>query len=443
MKSVDNSRVPSTSIQLREWQEVGPETAGALVDYRLKDRQSREVAEYLTRTGQLELQELSRGLTIKTYHYVGTVQLGDLRIAVLPKITGLPLLNLLRYTYNLRNLNLFHSLQFGVEAGEFQDLLIQQLVREVAELLSRGLYRRYDQVAESLASPRGKIDFGVLSRQGGVIDASLPCNHSLRLEDNILNRALLAGMTVSTQLTRDLALRSELRKSIRVLRQSVSTVSISAELLKKANLSINRLTYAYQPALTIIQILLESLGLSIESKTHQVRSPGFLFDMNRFFQALIERFLQDNLKDFAVQEEYRLRGMMSYNPQHKPANKQPLIPRPDFAILKGKQVIALLDTKYRDLWETSLPREMLYQLAVYAFSQDRPGQAAIIYPSLNKDAREAWIDISHPVNQEFLARVILRPVNLYELERLIYQASPIERSVFAKQIAFGQRVKVS
>jgi 5-methylcytosine-specific restriction enzyme subunit McrC len=441
MKNADNSRVQSTSIRLQEWQEVGPETNPALVDYRFKDPIARQGGEHLTRTGQLELQELHRGLNIKTSHYVGTVQLGDLRIAVLPKITGLPLLNLLRYAYNLRNLNLFDSLRFGVEAGEFQDLLIQQLVREAAELLSRGLYRRYDQVDEALASPRGKINFGVLSRQGGVIDASLPCNHCLRLEDNILNRSLLAGMTLATQLTKDLVLRSELRKSIRILSQSVSTVPVSAQLLKKAVLSINRLTNVYQPAITIIQILLESLGLSIDSNTNIVRSPGFLFDMNRFFQALVERFLKENLQDFTVQEEYRLRGMMSYNPQHKPANKQPLIPRPDFAISQGKQVFALLDTKYRDLWENSLPREMLYQLAVYAFSQDRPGQSAIIYPSLNKDAQEAWIDISHPISQEFLARVILRPVNLYELERMIYQASASERWTFADQIVFGQRAK--
>jgi 5-methylcytosine-specific restriction enzyme subunit McrC len=428
----------SVAIQLREWQQVGPDTEPALSGYSFNDPLMRQAAEQFARAGQMDLTELHTGLNIKTYQYVGTVQLGDLRISIFPKINGLPLLNLLRYAYNLRSLNLFEPLPFGVASGEFQDLLVHQLALEAAEILSRGPYRRYERVGENLSSPRGKINFGLLAKQGGIIDASLPCNHYLRLEDNILNRSLLAGISLATRLTNDLVLRSALRKSIRILNQSVVDVPISAQLLKKSMNAVNRLTFAYQPALTIIQILFDSQSVSMESMNHQIRLPGFLFDMNRFFQALLERFLKNNLQGFTVRGEHQLRRMMSYNQSHNPQRKKPPTPRPDFAIMDGKKVMALLDTKYRDIWENDLPRDMLYQLAMYAFSQERPGRSTIIYPSLNKDAQEAWIDIYHPISEENLARVILRPINLYNLESMIYRASASERSAFAHQIAFGQ-----
>ncbi len=430
---------PTTiALKLREWQKIGPEDNRALAGYSFQEPAVQATARQLTQSGMLDVVELVQGLEIRTNQYVGSIQMGDLRLTILPKINGMPLLNLLRYAYGFRQLDFFTPLELGTESGLFQDLLIQQLAAEARELLERGLHRRYERVDENLASPRGRINFADLSRQGGLVTASLPCTHFVRIENNLLNQCLLAGLLMASRLTDDLALRSHLRQSARILGQSVHTVPLAVHLLEKAQSSIDRQTQAYQPALQIIQILLESQGISLENDTQRVQVPGFLFDMNRFFQALLDRFLTDNLEDYTLRSEHKLRKMLSYHPEHNPHFKKSPTPRPDFAILQGKKVIALLDAKYRDLGQTELPREMLYQLALYAFSQDRPGKSTILYPTLDVMTSESWVEIAHPLSGERLARVILRPVNLHRLEALIRAGTTRERAEFAMWLAFGK-----
>jgi len=60
------------------------------------------MAEYLTNNGRMEVLELAQGLEIRTNSWVGRVVLGDLTITIQPKITGGPMLHLLRYAYGGR-----------------------------------------------------------------------------------------------------------------------------------------------------------------------------------------------------------------------------------------------------------------------------------------------------------------------------------------------------
>ena len=146
------------------------------------------------------------------------------------------------------------------------------------------------------------------------------------------------------------------------------------------------------------------------------------------------------MTDCTLRDEHGLKGMMRYNSEFNPQRKQSPTPRPDYAVMQRGQLVSLLDAKYRDLWEKALPREMLYQLVVYAISHRQHLQSSILYPTTNPLAKEARIDVTDPVYGKHLGQVCLRPVNLSRIEELVATntaSARREREAYARRLAFG------
>jgi len=429
------------SIELHEWEHLQPEPGSELEGLILPEDESViRIVELLTQSGRLEILELAKGLSIKASSFVGSIKLGNISITILPKIKGSPFLNLLRYAYGLRNLHLYSQQDYETKPQAFQDLLIAQLDSEINELISRGLHKQYVRKSEDLMSLRGRIDFQKMAFQGGLCQAVIPCNHHPRLENCLINQVVKAGLKFSVPITNDLSLRARLRRNTAFLDETVSNIKLNWKTMGTVERSMNRLTKAYTSVISVIKVLLDSSGIVLETRFEsRLKLPGFLFDMNRFFQALISRFLKENLDKYTVKDEYRLRGMMAY--RYNPQKRKAPTPRPDYAILENGKVITMLDAKYRNLWERGLPRDMLYQLAIYAMSQKEGREAAIIYPVVDDEAEEAKIEVKDPLQGRGQAQVTLRPLNLIRLNELISKPHTVQkervRSELARYLVFG------
>lgn len=154
----------------------------------------------------------------------------------------------------------------------------------------------------------------------------------------------------------------------------------------------------------------------------------------------MSRFLKENLGGYTVKDEFSMNEMMSYLHGYNPKNRRSPSPRPDFVVFVENRNVAVLDAKYRDLWEHDLPRDMLYQLSIYALGRPDGNEAIILYPTTDLLARDAVIQVKDPVTGREQGRVILRPVDMNRIENLVSDnnlSRQRARASYAKKLVFG------
>jgi 5-methylcytosine-specific restriction enzyme subunit McrC len=411
--------IETTPVTLSEWEHVEPISCQQLMGTTLKSNPAAQELSNALRS-QVDIREGYKGLEVSTTSFVGHIAVGPLRININPKLQGLSLTTLVRYAYGLRDLKVFGQTLTPTAQYGLHDVLISLLAAEVEELLHQGLLRRYIPVSEMLASPRGRVLVEKIASRGGIVDGALPCLHFQRHANWKLNQVLRSGLEFAGRMTADRDLHRRVRRLADAFDRIEAITKLQQGDLDEVQRGLTRLTATSKPALTLIRLLFGMHGTSLETVTSFHRTPGFLFDMNFFFQRLLSRFLRENLDDHSIKDEHATRGMFGYAPNGNPKGRPLPRPRPDFALFATNRLIGFLDAKYRDVWEKGYPAGWLYQLSMYALAS--PNQKSILlYATTSPGAREERIDIRHPV---FLragseSSVIMRPVQLQTLATLL------------------------
>jgi len=424
-------------IDLSEWGHVGHVQEQRLKGVSLKeDLKARKLADTLR--SKVDISEGFDGLEITSTSFVGRVDVGPLRISIRPKLPAMPLARLLRYAYGLRDLTTVEETVSPTESHGLQDLLVSLLAAEVEELLCRGLPRRYLLTSDALTSPRGRIRVSDIIRQGGVLEAKLPCEYFQRQANWQLNQVLCAGLDLGAQITEDRDLRRRVQQLSHRFFDVDSIAGLDQNATEKATRELTRLTEAARPALTLIRLLQDNMGIAFNSGNQPSRMPGFLFDMNVFFQRLLSRFLHDHFSEGRIADERSIRNLFSYAADANPKKRGAPTLRPDFALFQQDKCLAFLDAKYRDVWTRNFEPSWLYQLSAYALASATK-VSVMLYATMAQEARDEQIDICPPIGALKLkqASIILRPVSLPKLAHLIRlqgKGADTERRSFAHRL---------
>lgn len=410
------------NIEVPEWSRTIIDAATPLGGWSLVNDVAAQAAAASLK-GKLEIRPSLKGLEIETTSVVGRVVVGPLNITIRPKLQAMPLARLLRYAYELRDIETFDEVQSPTAKYGFHDLIVELLAAEVEELLHRGLASVYVPFANSLESPRGKIDVHEIVRRGGIKRASLPCRYHERHANCPLNQVLRTGLKYAAKVTSDRDLRHRVNQLVARFADVEERASLTTLDIARTERSLTRLTAAYRPALVVIRLIHEMQGIDTTNPSARAQTLGFLFDMNAFYQRLLSRFFRANLVGQTIRDEHALQHAFAYASDGNPRQQKAPTPRPDYALFDTKGLKGFLDAKYRDAWEHGIPAHWLYQLSVYALASPSHS-STLLYATMSKDAVDEQIDIRNPGSNtnQVLASVILRPV---QLERLADLVSPL------------------
>ena len=408
------------TVELLEWSEATPEYHPLLRGTTFReDRRARALLQELN--GRVEVREGYDGIEIRSNSFVGQIDIGDLRIAIRPKLPGLPLSILLAYAYGLRDLSYWGSADSPLERWGMQDILLELLSIELQELVYSGLVRQYVRRNDHLATPRGRIRVNEIIRRGGIVDASLPCDFFSRSSDWHLNQVLRTGAMLGARLTEHGALRQRLLRTAAMFGEVIVLPNLHREDLDRADRELTRITECGRAALQLIRLLLDGMGISSGEHAGTSHIPGFLFDMNRFFQRLLSRFLHENLPAGSMADERSIRNVFEYEKGSNIAGRGAPNPRPDYAVYGCKTLLGFMDAKYRDIWGRGLPASWLYQLSIYALAS--PSQVAILlYASTSDESVSEGVSLRRPSESgsQGLASILMRPVHLTRMADLVH-----------------------
>lgn len=386
-------------LRLSEWDRVAASEEGrgaVLRGLYLSDPMTVKVAKALSRGNRLRVSENRQGLVLESRQHVGVVQLGQVRVRITPKLQVDDLWHILAYGLGLRHPERNPPAGLSLSA-DFADLLALLLVREADALLRSGMRRGYVNRSEWLAAPRGRPILTEVASHSPLDRAALPCRYHHFETDTLDNQVVLAGLQLARHAARAPAVMADLGRAARGWAPLCREIRLSGQTMDEAARCRSRLTAHYEPAHSLVRAFVEQGGLDDEWDAGEQPIPGFLWDMSKLFEAFVVRFLTEHLETVEVCPQHTLKHLFRVV---SPATgfRSPR-PRPDIVLRRDRRVVGVIDTKYRDLGSGSIPRDILYQLSVYALAwlddQRSDVPATVLYPRLGPAPTDRVVALRH------------------------------------------------
>ena len=325
--------------------------------------------------------------SIKLSQYCGLVSAGERVVEVLPKVDeggrqdagecrGI-LLRLLEHTSDVpafRDRAAGHQLR----DAPLLDVFTSAFFDSVSELVRGGLQRDYELREDDLTVVRGRIQSKRQFAASGNRPDVVSCVFDELTPDHRWNRFLKAGLVAVRPWIANVDLS---RRWIELMAafDEVSTERTSFDALDR--IPVDRRMVRYRPAITWARWILALLSPAL--RAGPARAPGLLFDMNELFQLAVAAIVRAAAPAAAIDVASQDTGV--YLASTRAERPRPAFGlRPDLVLRRGRQVIAIADTKWKKIKRGSsgflLPEAGdMYQMQAYAAAY-RCNALALIYP---------------------------------------------------------------
>ncbi|MGP3660940.1 McrC family protein [Burkholderia gladioli] len=346
---------------------------------------------------------------------VGCIQLGRLRINILPKVdTPEPRRDrdfLLNMMWAAGYLNQPHTGSADVRSSSRDPLeaLISELASEMSSALLEGIPRRYEEKYEELPTVRGRIDFSRLSTRSPCDRILLPVRYTPLHSSNQLTRCIKGIAALLHRLTRSSSNRQTFTS---ILAQLNGVESRPLTLSQLDELQLTRLESHWIRSVSTARLLL--VGQSPDP-TFAGNNQAFslLFPLQHLFERAMRRILGAALSESGVAVSYR--SMPHFLLQDPSDGNGVVRLRPDYILGPFETPLAVADAKWKRTSEFGrthgVNREDLYQMSTY-LARFNVRDALIFFPQAGW-MHESWSK-SYDVPGAY-GRVHLIGVNIEEL----------------------------
>lgn len=330
-------------------------------------------------------------ISIKSYGYVGVIQVDKKCIQIVPKLANdeekeraiKNLVFLLGYTQKLKAKETGLA-SLAINKENIFEILIYLFVSQLLAIIRRNIYRQYVLREENFPYIKGKLNFS------NHIKENLTSRHKFCVqfddfcEDNLINQILRYTVIQLMRVSNN----TDNQKALKELDFVFS--DISYRVIREndfRNIILSRLNDEYEPVLNLCRIFLANGSVEISSGKYSIFS--FVFDMSSLFEEFVGRFIKSNFNnsdfDISLQGPFRYFVKDTLIDGRSRGKLFRLIP--DIQLIKKGESnpYLIIDTKYKILDGTDgqkkegVSQSDLYQVYVYS-KEFQCREIVLLYP---------------------------------------------------------------
>lgn len=343
-------------------------------------------ADQLSLLGELRPGFCERGYReVRLAQYCGVVALGGRVLEVLPKTDEATSTDesrgmLIRLLRGASHVPVLRHLPAGqqLQRAPLLEVFIAAFLDAVVHVIRGGLLRQYLEQDEDLLVVRGAVRFARQFAANSNRPDRIACRYDELTADNVWNQALRAGIWAVRPWIADVTLYRRWAESAAVF-DEVQPTAVTWESLDR--LVFNRQAERYRVAIEWVRWIVKLLSPGLRAGEN--RAPGLLFDMNVLFQEAVAGALQRRAElthvDVDTQVSERHLATIGTTPPRRAFGL-----KPDLVVRRGKEIVAIGDTKWKLLdvgpSGTLMPAAAdVYQMHAYAAAY-RCADLVLIYP---------------------------------------------------------------
>ncbi len=322
--------------------------------------------------------------SIRFTQYVGVIQVGDRVIEVLPKADRREedtketkdkwqsaLLSMLRTVHNLPLTSTTES-HLQKRRSTVLDFFFGLFIRDVEDLVHRGLVKRYRRTKANCTALKGRIDFPRHIQQNLIHQERVFVEHQVYHTDHLLHALLKQALSIVKDIAQDPSI-SVQAKGTEWAFEHVTDRSMDAATLDR--IILDRKTEPYARAVQLAIMIVQNYAPDI--KGGHMPLIGLMFDMNVLFEQFVYRVLRKAQPAFSEQQ-LNVRGQARKKFWH---NKTI---RPDLVLeynKDGEHKRVIVDTKWKVPANAKPNDADLKQMFVYNLQFDA-ASSVLLYPEV-------------------------------------------------------------